>query len=94
MTKFPLVWLRAGVPSRSSAGDRDRTRGNGTEMGQGRVRMGVRERFCAQGCSGTGRTPQGRGHGTKLPEFKEPVDQSDAQSDFWLVLSRARSWTQ
>uniref|UniRef100_A0A8B9BR42 Uncharacterized protein n=1 Tax=Anser brachyrhynchus TaxID=132585 RepID=A0A8B9BR42_9AVES len=43
---------RPAAPSRGER--RGRTRGNGMELGQGRVRLGVRDRFCTQRWSGTG----------------------------------------
>ena len=80
----------------SALWDSDRTRGDGMELGQGRVRLGVRERVCTQRWSGTG---------TGCPWTWAPhqacqrsrsvwTPLSSVGPDFWVVLRGARSGTQ
>ena len=53
--------------------DSNRTQGNSMELGQGRVRLGVRERFCTERV--VGQAPQGRGHDTEPARIQEAFGQ-------------------
>lgn len=63
------------------------------ELCQGVVRLGVQKRFLARGQSGMEQAAQGTGHGPKLMEFKERLENSLRLFGFdcWAVLYGARS---
>lgn len=42
---------------------------------------------------GTGSSSEGDGHGPELPEFKECLDSTLTESEFWVVLCGSGSWT-
>ena len=71
------------------SGDSNRTWWNGMELCQGRVGLGIRERFCSRRWSGTGRRSPGQWD-------QEPPEQHSqvTLSDFWVVLRGNRSWSQ
>lgn len=77
--------------------DSNRTWGNNMELSQGRVRSSVRKRLFTRGWSGTGTTLeqalQGRGHWTKLLEFKDCLNNTLLWSYFGVVVCGARSLT-
>lgn len=58
------------------SGDCSRAWGNGMELLQGRVRLGVRKRFSSESCWALAHVPQGTDHSPRLMEFKEHLDNS------------------
>jgi len=66
------------------------------ELGQGRVRLGVRKRFCTQRVVGHwDRLPRAVVTALSLMKFKKCLDNVlRIGSDFWVALWGPRSWTQ
>ena len=66
------------------------------ELGQGRVRLGVREMvFTQRVAEHWDRLPRVVVMAPSLPEFKKCLDNAPRQMVwFWVVLCGARSWTQ